>query len=158
MRLKLEINSREHFSVLGLERREFAVESRWFRGSAAIPTFALDELLGTKLRALYQRKKGRDLFDLWYAQTRAAIDPERVVSCFRRYLDHEGLTVSRAEFEANLDAKTADERFVKDIAPLLAPRCPWDSAGAARYVRSELLTRLPGDPWRGGSRADKASR
>lgn len=64
LRLKLEINSREHFSVLGYIRQSFSVKSRWFSGTAAIPTYQLDELLGTKLRALYQRKKGRDLFDL----------------------------------------------------------------------------------------------
>jgi len=29
----------------------------------------LEELLGTKLRALYQRRKGRDLFDLAVALT-----------------------------------------------------------------------------------------
>ena len=38
--------------------------SRWFTGAAKVLTYDLDELLGTKLRALYQRKKGRDLFDL----------------------------------------------------------------------------------------------
>lgn len=65
LRLKVEINSREHFNVLGLERKQFEVRSRWFSGAASIVTYALDELLGTKLRALYQRKKGRDLFDLW---------------------------------------------------------------------------------------------
>ena len=58
MRLKLEINSREHFSVLGMEKRRFDVSSPWFSASASILTYDLDELLGTKLRALYQRKKG----------------------------------------------------------------------------------------------------
>lgn len=158
MRLKIEINSREHFSVFGIERRDFTVDSRWFAGSASIPTYALDELLGTKLRALYQRRKGRDLFDLWLAQGRASVDPERVVACFSQYLGHAGLAVSRAEFEANLEAKTADPRFLNDIAPLLSPRCPWDPAAATRYVRDELLARLPGDPWRGGSGGGEAPR
>jgi predicted nucleotidyltransferase component of viral defense system len=103
MRLKIEINSREHFSVLSIERRDFTVDSRWFAGSASIPTYTLDELLGTKLRALYQRRKGRDLFDLWLAQVRASVDPERVVASFLQYLGQAGLTVSRAEFEANLE-------------------------------------------------------
>jgi predicted nucleotidyltransferase component of viral defense system len=158
MRLKIEINSREHFSVFGIERRDFTVDSRWFKGNASIPTYALDELLGTKLRALYQRRKGRDLFDLWLAQGRASVDPERVVACFLRYLGHAGLTVSRAEFEANLEAKTADPRFLEDIAPLLSPHCPWDPSDATRYVREELLARLPGDPWKGGSGGGEARR
>jgi predicted nucleotidyltransferase component of viral defense system len=158
MRLKIEINSREHFSVFGIERRDFAVDSRWFKGSASIPTYALDELLGTKLRALYQRRKGRDLFDLWLAQGRASVDPERVVACFLQYLGHARLMVSRAEFEENLEAKTADPRFLDDIAPLLSPRCRWDPVDATRYVREELLVRLPGDPWRGGSGGGRAPR
>ena len=154
MRLKIEINSREHFSVFGIERREFTVDSRWFAGTASIPTYALDELLGTKLRALYQRRKGRDLFDLWFAQGRAPVDPQRVVACFLQYLGHAGSRVSRAEFEA----KTADPRFLNDIAPLLSPRRPWDPAAATRYVRGELLARLPGDPWRGCSGGGEAPR
>ncbi len=64
LRLKVEINSREHFCLYGYKEHLFSVESRWFRGSAKILTYELEELLGTKLRALYQRRKGRDLFDL----------------------------------------------------------------------------------------------
>ena len=151
MRLKIEVNSREHFTVFGLEERTFTVDSRWYAGSAAIKTYKLDELLGTKLRALYQRKKGRDLFDLWAAQADGKVDPERVVRCFLRYVDESGLRISRAEFEANFAAKLADPTFTQDVAPLLAPRVAWDVADAARFVREELLTRLPGSPWRGES-------
>jgi predicted nucleotidyltransferase component of viral defense system len=58
LKLKVEINSREHFTVLGFDKRDFSVQSRWYSGSASILTYHLDELLGTKMRALYQRKKG----------------------------------------------------------------------------------------------------
>jgi hypothetical protein len=34
MRLKVEINSPEHFSVFGIEEHELAVRSRWFTGTA----------------------------------------------------------------------------------------------------------------------------
>jgi predicted nucleotidyltransferase component of viral defense system len=78
LKLKVEINSREHFSVLGFERRQFSVGSRWFSGNATILTYQLDELLGTKVRALYQRKKGRDLFDLWKAFTYTEIKPVQI--------------------------------------------------------------------------------
>src|SRR5947207_4494711 len=46
-----------------------AVESSWWSGRADILTFEPEELLATKLRALYQRSKGRDLFDLWLGLT-----------------------------------------------------------------------------------------
>jgi predicted nucleotidyltransferase component of viral defense system len=149
LRIKIEINSREHFQVFGLRSVPFAVESQWFSGNASIQTYGLDELLGTKLRALYQRKKGRDLFDLWTARERASVDARRVVDCFQHYLRHEGAAVSRAEFEANLADKLKDDRFLSDIAPLLPPRSLWDLADAARYVQGELLVHLPGEPWKG---------
>ena len=69
LRMKVEINTREHFSVLGYREEPFSVGSRWFSGSCTLRTYELDELLGTKLRALYQRRKGRDLFDLWLGLT-----------------------------------------------------------------------------------------
>ena len=56
-RLKLEVNTREHFSVLGFTSRSFSVENGWFSGSTEITTYHIDELLGTKMRALYQRRK-----------------------------------------------------------------------------------------------------
>ena len=77
------------------------------------------------------------------------MDAGRVVACFRRYLEHAGHRVSRAEFEANLASKLSDPRFLDDITPLLAPGSPWHVEDAARYARDELLVRLPGDAWRG---------
>ncbi len=149
IRLKIEINSREHFNVLELIEHQFAVQSGWFSGEAPIKTYQLDELMGTKLRALYQRKKGRDLFDLWTAQRLAQLDPDRVIACFKRYLDEGGQRVPRAEFEANLASKLADTAFTQDIEPLLAPTIAWDVEDAARFVREELLVRLHGEPWKG---------
>lgn len=64
MRLKIETNCREHFTVFGHEKVKLNVDSEWYAGKADIVTYSIEELLGTKLRALYQRKKGRDLFDM----------------------------------------------------------------------------------------------
>lgn len=60
LRLKVETNTREHFTVSDLAKVPFEVNSKWFMGSCNLTTYKLEELLGTKLRALYQRKKGRD--------------------------------------------------------------------------------------------------
>jgi predicted nucleotidyltransferase component of viral defense system len=149
LRLKVEINSREHFSVYGLTEFPFAVSSRWFEGEAGITTYSFDELLGTKMRALYQRKKSRDLFDLAVALERGTVDPARIVAAFTRYMDHSGRRVSRAEFEQNMHAKLRDPRFGADIGPLLAHGFEWDSVGAAARVQLHLIERLSGDPWQG---------
>lgn len=136
LRLKVEINSREHFAVLGFKAKGFAVHSRWYAGGSEVSTYALDELLGTKLRALYQRKKGRDLFDLWWAGQHATIDLDRVVHCFSEYLRADGLRVSRAEMEANLSGKLKDRRFMADLQPLLAPGIEWDLEDAVNRRRT----------------------
>ena len=149
MRLKVEINTREHFSVLGVQRRPFVVDSPWFSGNADIGVYRIEELLGTKLRALYQRKKGRDLYDLWLALTSLTVDDEKVVACFSRYLEHDGLAVSRAEFEENLNGKLRDRSFLNDIQPLLPTGVSYDVAGAGALVGQRLITLLRGDPWRG---------
>ena len=149
LRLKVEINSREHFAVYGFSRAPFDVSSRWFEGAAAITTYELDELLGTKLRALYQRKKGRDLFDLATALQSPGVDPERVVTAFSAYMEHGGHHVTRALFEQNIEAKLRNPQFAADIGPLLAPGYRWDLEAAARGVSSRLIALLPGEPWRG---------
>lgn len=144
LRLKVEINSREHFSVHGLMGVPFSVASRWYSGACEVCTYTLDELLGTKLRALYQRRKGRDLFDLALAMERGIVDPKRVVAAFSRYMEQGGHHVSRVEFERNLDAKLKDALFAADIGPLIAADFKWDQGAAAALVRARLIARLPG--------------
>lgn len=166
LRLKVEINTREHFSVRGFKRKQFVVESAWFRGSQELLTYEIEELLATKLRALYQRRKGRDLYDLAAAIQRIQrLDFAKIVDCFNRYLEHEGLRVSRAEFEANLAEKMEDPEFHGDIGPLLVPGAfqgdafksgafqtttpSYDPTAAYSRVHKAIIERLSGDPWKG---------
>jgi predicted nucleotidyltransferase component of viral defense system len=149
LRLKIEINTREHFTVMGFHRAKFAVENPWFDGAAEITTYKLDELLGTKLRALYQRRKGRDLFDIWLCISRKMIDPAQIVACFLEYMKHEGHHVSRAQFEQNLYEKEHDLEFMGDIAPLLSGTVRYDAGKAMNLVRKTLIEKIPGEPWRG---------
>ena len=149
MRLKVEINTREHVAVLGYTTRSFSVQSRWFERTTRIPTFELDELLATKLRALYQRKKGRDLFDLVVALGDGRCDPQRIVQTFRSYMKAEGSPITRAMFEQNLDGKLSDPDFGSDMSGLLAVGHEWDVIAAAGVVAEKLLSRLPGQAWQG---------
>jgi predicted nucleotidyltransferase component of viral defense system len=142
LRLKVEVNTREHFTEHGFKRVPFSVSSRWFEGDCDITTYDLDELLGTKLRALYQRRKGRDLFDMSMALTQGNADPSRIVSAFTRYMKEGGHHVTRAAFEENLAAKLEDKRFVSDIPPLLAAGQDWDAGRAAQLVMDTLCPLL----------------
>jgi len=149
MRLKIEINTREHFSVLNTTEQSFTVDNPWFKGTVQLPVYHLDELLGTKMRALYQRKKGRDLYDLWLALQSGKADSNRVVKCFQGYMDHDGASVSRAEFEKNLTAKLNSDTFLEDIKLLIPPGIVYDPLIAGKIVLDNLIAQLPGESWKG---------
>src|SRR5258708_23025769 len=98
LRLKVEINTREHFAVYGFKQIPFNVSSRWFEGSCETHSYELDELLGTKLRALYQRKHGRDLFDLAKALEEPGVDHPPILTALLEDMEREGRKISRALF------------------------------------------------------------
>jgi len=148
IKLKIEINSREHFSHFGFQTIPFCVKNRWFSGETDVTTYNLNELLGTKLRALYQRKKGRDLFDLWYSFGKDSVNSTHIVSCFYRYMTESGQNVSRAQFEANMDGKRGDRNFRTDTSPLLRPGTDWDFDLAMDSVLENLVANLSGKPWK----------
>ena len=135
--------------MLGFARRTFSVESRWYSGRARIGTFELDELLATKLRALYQRRKGRDLFDLAMGLADGRSDAGRIATTFREYMDREGSPVTRAMFERNLAGKIGDAQFNADMSALLRSGFEWRPVEAARTVSEQLISLLPGEPWKG---------
>lgn len=148
-RLKVEINTREHFAVAGFRPRRLAVDNPWFAGEIELTTYSLSELLGTKLRALYQRKKGRDLFDLALGLDHAELSRDALLAAFRHYMDFSGASVSRAQFEANMADKMADPAFRDDVPPLLRTGLDYDAGDAWARVHRSLIARLPGEPWKG---------
>jgi hypothetical protein len=164
--LKVEINTREHFAVLGLTKKVFEVKSLWFSQQAMTTTFHLEELLATKLRALFQRKKGRDLFDLVVILKKFPdLDIEKMLQSFKQYMAFDQTKVSRAEFEANLAEKLNDEAFVKDIFPLLPSSiatgyqssldaAPYHPLNDVIHVQERIINRLPGGGWKGRDAAN----
>jgi predicted nucleotidyltransferase component of viral defense system len=144
LRIKVEINTREHFAVDPNEHPEFAVNSRWFTGSCRITTFSLNELLGTKMRALFQRRKGRDLYDLWLGLQQKDATPRRIVTVFDAYMKATATPVTRKEYLDNLSAKIAHPGFLTDLPPLLAEGAgAYDQQIAFRDIR-DLLVNLIG--------------
>lgn len=121
LRLKVEINCREHFNVLGLDRVEFNITNQWFTGNCQIVTYKLDELIGTKVRALYERRKGRDLFDLYKALQNDGLNTDNVISCFKEYMKREYKNIIHALYVANMEEKMTNDEFLGDIATLLRP-------------------------------------
>ncbi|MFH0909292.1 MAG: nucleotidyl transferase AbiEii/AbiGii toxin family protein [bacterium] len=141
MKLKVEINSREHFTVMGVQKRRFSIASPWFTGECEVPTFDLNELLATKLRALYQRRKGRDLFDLWLGLTEGKANGRQIVGTFRKYMEFGCIKVSHAEFAANLEAKRKHPGFTADLGDLLPVGTDYDFETGFAVLEREIL------PW-----------
>ena len=149
MRLKIEINTREHFSVIPYQSIPFKIDNQWYQGTANINSFHFNELIATKFRALYQRKKGRDLFDIWLATQNPQFSASEVLKCFSKYMAFENKKISRAEFEKNLSLKLQDPIFVTDIEPLLSSKNEWNVKNAYTIVHNVLIVNLPGEPWAG---------
>jgi len=142
IKLKIEINTREHFSVYGIKNVPVRLESEWENGDALVPTYELNELLATKLRALYQRKKGRDLFDLWYAMNNSTVNVERVINAFRRYMEAEGNDVTQKEFIENMNKKIEDPDFRGDLNGLLRSGIQNKIEEAYEFVKTNLLEKI----------------
>lgn len=116
MTVKVEINTFERTPARETVTRTLAVDSPWYVGRAEVPTFVLAELVATKIRALYQRRKGRDLFDLWLAVEHGGLSPEAIADCFHPYYP-EGWTPALAI--SNLDEKLRNQTFLVDLASLV---------------------------------------
>lgn len=144
MKLKIETNCREHFSILGWEKKPFNVKSEWFQGECQITTYKLEELLGTKLRALYQRRKGRDLFDLWKALTSSNSNPDLVIKCYKEYMKFslEKPIPTKKEFLMQIEAKKADSEFLGDTVGLLRPNEKYNQEEAFDLVTNHLIERM----------------
>jgi predicted nucleotidyltransferase component of viral defense system len=140
--LKVETNCKEHFSILGIRKAPFGMENSWFSGSCEVTTYALEELIGTKIRALYQRSKGRDLFDL-YAALEAEIDTDIALRCYSEYITiSNGLVPSKKEYLENLEAKMQDDDFYNDTYKLLRSRLQYDPAVAFNLVKLDLIDKM----------------
>jgi len=144
LRLKVETNCREHFTVLGYQQYPFQVNSSWFTGACNITTYQLEELLATKLRALYQRRKGRDLFDLYKALMRVPdINKDLILKCYHVYMDFAvDKPPTQKLYLQNVEAKIQDDEFTGDITALIHPTEKYNHLAAFKLIREELLEKI----------------
>jgi len=140
MRLKIEINTREHFHVLGLKQIPYKIENGWFSGECMLTGYELEELLGTKLRALYQRRKGRDLFDLYWALKNHQVNIEKLIRCYQTYMQFSvDKPPTQKQFLINMEEKMTDREFLEDIHIILKPGVEYNNDTAWELVRKVLV-------------------
>ena len=99
--------------------------------------------MGTKLRALYQRKKGRDLFDIYKALLVKNVNCQKILDCYYAYMQFDGKKApSQKEFALNLEAKMNEPEFLTDITALLRPGENYKPHAAFELLNSQLIAKM----------------
>jgi len=148
--LKVEVNINENRSFYPLVPMEVQVpDGAGGARPVSVISYDLDEMLGTKLRALLQREHGRDLFDLWWAwaSTKEAIgparvSPERVGAAFRFYMDQEGSTFKAADVRRELERRMASRKFLADMDGFMPTGRSYSPQQACEEFCKEFLPHL----------------
>ncbi|ENZ5126161.1 nucleotidyl transferase AbiEii/AbiGii toxin family protein [Pseudomonas aeruginosa] len=149
--IKVEVNLNESASVYPLV--EVALDVLDEDGEPVLAlarSYDINEMLGTKTRALMQREQGRDLFDLTHAwqlseagSTPYAVDGAKAMQAFAWYLEKEGTHFSAQEANAHLDARLGKAGFRHDMDTLLRPGLPtFDVDRAGEIVREAYFRHL----------------
>lgn len=142
-KLKVEANRGEEFSGPRTIETPFAMDSAFFKGDAVIRTYDIEELLATKLRATYQRQKGRDLYDLWYAVQQKPVDLAKTYALFTEYWARsERPPLKRAALAQRMAANHASNVF-HGVIPLLRPGVVYDPNGAYAWFQNAILPLFP---------------
>ena len=113
-------------------------------------SYDINEMLGTKTRALMQREQGRDLFDLFHAwqlgvagSTPYAVEGDKAMEALAWYLEKEGTRLRRDEANMLLDARLRKESFRRDMDTLLRPGLPkFDVDAGASVIRDVYFKHL----------------
>ncbi|MFC1462362.1 nucleotidyl transferase AbiEii/AbiGii toxin family protein [Verrucomicrobiota bacterium] len=148
LKIVVEANVTERTSHRPITNLPFEFPFRLDSVSAVINGYDINEMVGTKMRALFQRRRGRDLFDLYWALEHATppVHSVAVVESFLYYLRKEGSQAGRKEFIAILDSHLGDPGFRSDTDHLLRQGVQYDPLHAGDSVREKLLNLLPAPP------------
>jgi predicted nucleotidyltransferase component of viral defense system len=143
--VKVEANVTERSSHRPLVEIPFEFSFRGAAMNTSINGYDIHEMLGTKMRALFQRRRGRDLFDLYWALLNHVppVDPALVIESFSYYLQAEGTSAGRSEFINILESHLAASGFCSDTDNLLRRGIEYDSHLAGSYIRANLLNLIP---------------
>lgn len=103
-------------------------------------------MIGTKLRALYQRKKGRDLFDLQVALESGKIDVTRVLECYQKYMEFVVEKVpTYKQFVQNMELKLQTPEFLGDMDILIREGANrFNPTTAYDLVKKTFIDLMPG--------------
>ncbi len=150
LKLKIEINTREHGAFYDFKTYPFGISNAWYQANTEIVSFQPEELFGTKLRALLQRRKNRDLFDLNEGLKQLRMDSDKIVDCFEYYLKIQNRIISRATAE-EIMLKKLRGSLIEDVTALLPTGVSFseeEAISAFGKIWITLITRINGEPWK----------
>lgn len=144
--IEVEVNVTERTPYLPVQRLPFAIAFRGAQLETELVSYNINEMLATKMRALFQRKKGRDLFDLYWALSTQSVLPvsvREILRAFDHYMQAEGASVAREKFVAHLRECLGDRAgFCTDLVSFLRSDLTYEPDVAGAFVQQNLLALL----------------
>jgi hypothetical protein len=106
----------------------------------AINTYHVEELTSTKLRALYDRRKGRDVYDL-YRIADLDLNEAAVRKMVLYYFYRANKVFHYPTFVSNVELKIEERGFRDDVRALIRPgaKLDWETACQQVLARFEFL-------------------
>lgn len=130
---KLEISHVERFPILEPVEKQLETSE----GRFGISTYQLEELTATKLRALFERLKGRDIYDLYFV-SELKPRPEAISTrkLFLYYFYRSKKVFNPKVYFRNLDEKYKSGRYIDDVSKFVKPTVQFSFKAATEHVIS----------------------
>jgi predicted nucleotidyltransferase component of viral defense system len=129
---KIEISHVERFPIVSPVMKQVKTPD----GLADVITYTLEELTATKLRALLERFKGRDIYDLFFI---SQLKPHPTVTrkMFLYYFYRSRKVFNPKVHYKNLAKKYESGNYIDDVSAFVKPAVTFDLARAAQKVISQ---------------------
>ena len=129
---KIEISHVERFPIVSLVKKQVKTPE----GLADVITYTLEELTATKLRALLERFKGRDIYDLYFI-SQLKPDPTVTRKMFLYYFYRARKVFNPKVHYKNLTKRYESGNYTDDVSAFIKPTVTFDLANAAKDVISQ---------------------
>lgn len=128
---KMEVSHIERFPILEPVEKQLETSEVQFD----IATYQLEELTATKLRALFERFKGRDIYDLYFV-SKLEPEPATTRKLFLYYFYRSRKVFNPKVYFRNLAERYSTGSYVDDVSRFVKPTVQFSLKRAAGHVTS----------------------
>ena len=129
---KIEVSHVERFPIISPVKKQVKTPD----GLADVITYTLEELTATKLRALLERFKGRDIYDLYFI-SQLKPDPAVTRKMFLYYFYRSRKVFNPKVHYKNLVKRYESGNYTDDVSAFIKPTVKFDLTKAAKNVISK---------------------